>query len=104
MKDKILIDEPVREERIGESRDQNRIDSYKKQKTENFFRSENSKFPTCDLPSPSTFNLQQNPHVKFKIFRPTDPRVPLVCFLVSLFFRYFFSFFSFFCVGNIILL
>jgi hypothetical protein len=32
MKDKILINEPVREERIGESRDQNRIDS---QKTKN---------------------------------------------------------------------
>ena len=49
MKDKILIDEPVREERIGESRDQNRIDSYKKQKTE---------MQTMKFSKFSTFNLQ----------------------------------------------
>jgi hypothetical protein len=56
MKDKILTNEPVREERIGESRDQNRIDSQKK--TENVFV--NTYYEICEIFNlqPSTFNLQ----------------------------------------------
>jgi hypothetical protein len=75
MKDKI----PVREERIRESRDQNRIDSYKNQKTENFFvlKIPNSRPGTFLHLQPSIFN-KIHLGIKFKILRPNDPRVPFV--------------------------